>query len=350
MALKDIVDVQITRQTAALTRVGFGTLAFVYDTATVPSARVLQFGDADEIETSEDLTADAKVALTAAFQGDLAPDRVKAIYRLVDQDPSSGNETYVQALAAASDVDGDWYCVTIQSRTLGDITAVAAWVEARDKIFITASSESGIIDPLSTIDVASQLLALSYSRTGLIYTADADSTWPDLSWAGGVLPYDPGSVTWAFKKVSGSAGQSFTASQISALEAKRVTRLETIQGITRTFGGYTFDAGAFIDLIQSIDWLKQRMAEDIFIALVNATKIPYTNEGIAIVEEKIRNRLSDAVARNVIADDDNLTVTVPDVADTDPNDRANRILRDVKFTARLAGAIHKVIVRGTATV
>jgi hypothetical protein len=43
-------------------------------------------------------------------------------------------------------------------------------------------------------------------------------------------------------------------------------------------------------------------------------------------------------------------VTVPDVADTDPTDRANRLLRDVRFTARLAGAIHKVIVRGVAIV
>lgn len=350
MALKDIVDVQITRQSAALTRVGFGTLAFVYDTTTVPSARVLEFGDADEVADSGDLTATAKAALTAAFNGDLTPTSVKAIYRLTGQVDPEDDETFVDALNAASALDSDWYAITIQSRVLGDVLAVAAWTEARDKIFIAASSDSGIIDPLSTGDIASQLLALSYSRTGMIYTADAASTWPDLSWAGGVIPYDPGSVTWAFKRVSGSAGEAFTAAEVTALEAKRVTRLETIQGLTRTIGGYTFDAGAFIDLIQSIDWLKQRMAEDIFIALVNATKIPYTDEGIAIIEEKVRNRLSDAIARNIIADDENLTVTVPEATNTDPIDRANRLLRDVKFTARLAGAIHKVIVRGVATV
>lgn len=346
MALQDVVDVQITRATASLTRVGFGTMAFVYDATVEPASRIVEYGDADEIAAST-LPAAAKAALTAAFSGDLNPEAVKAVYRLTSGETP---ETYVAALNAAQLLDEDFYCVTIQSRLPTDIMSVAEWVEARDKIFIAATTDAAVIDPLEDSDIASSLLAASYSRTGLIYSTFASSVWPDTSWAGSLLGYDPGSITWAFKRVAGVPGQIFTSSQITALEAKRVTRIENIQGLSRTIGGYTSDSGAFIDIIRGIDWLKQRLAEDIFAQLVNNVKVPYTNAGIAIIEMAVRARLQDAINRNVLADDENLTVSVPDVADTDPIDRANRLLRDVKFTARLAGAIHKVIVRGTASV
>lgn len=350
MALRDIVDVQITRQTAALTRVGFGTLAFVYDKATAASDRILTFGSAEEVAASSDLTDTAKAALTAAFSGDTRPTSVKAIYRLSEQSDPEDNENYEEVLSAAELLDTDWYCVTIESRDATNILAVAAWIEARDKIFIAASQDAGILDPLEDMDVGTSLAAASYARTALIYAVAANAQWPDTAWAGPLLALDPGSITWAFKRVAGVTGTVFPASAVAALEAKRVTRIETIQGLTRTIGGYTSDAGAFIDIIHGLDWLKQRMAEDIFARLVNTPKIPYTNAGIAMVEAVIRARLQDAVEKNVIADDELLAVTVPDVADTDETDRANRLLRDVYFTARLAGAIHKVIVRGTASV
>jgi len=349
MALRNIVDVQITRQTAALTRVGFGTLAFVYNAISAPAVRVRAFSSAEEVDAST-LPDEAKEALNAAFSGDLRPPAVKAIYRLQGQVVPDDDESYIDALIAAAEDDEDWYCVTIQSRASSDILSVAGWIESRDKIFVAASSDPAIIDPLNDEDVASALNAMSYARTGIIYSKSAATTWPDTAWAGPILPFDPGSVTWAFKRVSGVPGEYFTAEAISALEAKRATRLETILGLTRTIGGFTSDPGAYLDLIQGLDWLKQRLAEDIYFQLVNSAKIPYTNQGIAIIEGVVWARLQDAVARNVLADDEFLTVTTPDVAETDPNDRANRILRDVNFTARLSGAIHHVIVRGTASI
>lgn len=349
MALKDIVDVQIVRQTAALTRVGFGTLAFVYDTTTIPASRVLSYGSAAEVASSS-LPAAAKAALTAAFSGDTRPVMAKAIYRLSGQIDPENNENYEEVLSAAEALDSDWYCITIQSRDQANILAVAAWTEARDKIFIAASQDADILSPSNNDDVGALLAAASYARTALIYSVAAGSQWPDTAWAGPLLALDPGSVTWAFKRVAGVTASHFTGEQVAALEAKRTTRIEIIQGLARTVGGYTSDAGAFVDVIHGLDWLKQRMAEDIFIRLANSAKIPYTNAGIAVIEGVIRARLQNAIEKNVIADDETLTVTVPDISETDEIDRANRLLRDVYFTARLAGAIHKVIVRGTASV
>ena len=350
MALKDIVDVQISRTSAAITQVGFGTLAFVYDATEIPSDRVLVFGGAEEVDADDDLSDVAKGALRAAFSGQLRPQRVKAIYRLVDQSETADNETYVEALEAAAIEDPDWYGVTIQSRTSSDILAVAAWVEARPKLFIAATNAVEVLSSASTGDIGYLLNAASYSRTALIYAADAATSWPDTGWAGGMLPRDPGSASWAFKRVPGVQGQSFTAAEITALEAKRVTRVETILGLSQTIGGYTSDAGSFVDLVRGVDWLTQRLMEDIFLRFANVPKIPYTNRGIAIVEGVVRARLTDAVERDVIADDEDFSVTVPDINSTFEVDRANRVLRGVEFTARLAGAIHKVIVRGSVTI
>lgn len=347
MALKDIVDVQIVRQSAALTRVGFGTLAFVYDVGSAPASRVRSFADAAAVGAS-DLPAAGKAALTAAFSGDLRPTVVKAIYRIIGQEED--NENYVDVLNAAEAEDEDWYAVTIESRNASHIYSVAQWVEARNKIFIAATADAGVLDPDATTDIGSQLAAASFARTGLIYADSAASSWPDTAWAGPILPNDPGSVTWAFKRVGTVAGRRFTADEIQALEEKRVSRIENIQGLNRVIGGYTADAGAYFDIIRGIDWLKQRLAEDLYIRLVNSPKIPYTSAGIAMVEDVIRARLQNAVANNVIADDENLVIDMPTIAETSENDRANRLLPDCKFTCRLAGAIHKIIVRGTASV
>ena len=92
--------------------------------------------------------------------------------------------------------------------------------------------------------------------------------------------------------------------------------------------------------------------------LVNNEKVPYTDAGIAIVEGAIRQSLRQGQVNGGIApveyDEEgnkNLgyTVTVPLAANISANQKATRILQDVTFTARLAGAIHVVEIRGQLT-
>ena len=78
----------------------------------------------------------------------------------------------------------------------------------------------------------------------------------------------------------------------------------------------------------------------------------------AIIEGAIRQSLRQGQVNGGIApveyDEDgnkNLgyTVEVPLAANISPNQKASRILTDVKFTARLSGAIHVVEIRGSLT-
>jgi hypothetical protein len=61
----------------------------------------------------------------------------------------------------------------------------------------------------------------------------------------------------------------------------------------------------------------------------------------------LRSRLKLAVDSDFI---DTYTVEVPKLEQTLAEDRANRRLKDVKFTARLKGAVKFIEVRGVLTV
>jgi len=87
-------------------------------------------------------------------------------------------------------------------------------------------------------------------------------------------------------------------------------------------------------------------------AIINADgKIPYTDVGIATIGNALTGALDLGVRRGGIAppEKDELDNTIPSYVLTLPksasvafNDKANRVLNDVKGTARLAGAIHVV--------
>ena len=109
-------------------------------------------------------------------------------------------------------------------------------------------------------------------------------------------------------------------------------------------------SGEYADVIIATDWLTARVTENVFQRLANLPKIPYSDVGFAVVESAIREVLAAAVRQGIILDDESLTVTVPRRVDISANDRANRILPNVTFTATLAGAVHKTMIRGTVSI
>lgn len=345
MALEDVVDVQISLAVSGLVRVGFGTLLFVSEYAgpTAPFARVLEFGDADEAAANTDINAGTLKAVQRFFGGDLKASSVKVGYKL-------DSETWAEALSACQDYDESWYALAVDTAVAADIEDVAEWAQARTKLYLARTADAGVlapvVDPTTDTDIGSVLLAAEYDRTGLVYSSDAATDYPEMAWAGGLLPETPGSITWAFKRTPGIAADTFTSAEITALEAKRVTRIENIQGITRTYGGYVSRPAVFIDLRRGIDYVAQRMAEDILVLLTSEKKVPGDDRGSVAVENVIRARLKTSMDENILIDDDEWTVNVPLYAERDQTDREARFLTGITWSANLVGAIHKVSVRG----
>lgn len=339
MALKDVVDVQISLAVSGLVRVGFGTMLFISEYAAAPHARVIEFSDADEAAADANINAATLLAVQRFFGGDLKSDKVKVGYKLA-------TETWAEALTACQDFDPAWYAFALDTATAADITEGAVWAQPRTKLFIAKTVDALVLDPIDTTDIGSTLLAAEYDRTALIYSSVAATDYPDMAWAGGILPENPGSVTWAFKRVPGIAADAFTGSEITALEAKRVTRIENIQGISRTFGGYVSRPAVFIDIRRGIDYVSQRIAEDLLVLLTSVKKVPGDDRGSVMVENVIRSRLLQSMDEDILINDDEWTVFVPLFAERDQTDREARFLDGCTFTANLVGAVHKVSVRG----
>ena len=110
-----------------------------------------------------------------------------------------------------------------------------------------------------------------------------------------------------------------------------------VAGISITCNGVSA-RGEFIDITRGIDEFEQRLKERIFGVLANLPKVPFTNQGIAVVENEIRGQQQDAIDSGVFAAEPAPTVTVPDALDVPFADKANRLLPDVTFTATLAGS------------
>lgn len=257
-------------------------------------------------------------------------------------------ETYVDALEAVQQVNNKWYALTCESHVKADILLLAAAIEAKKKVYGASTSDLDV-KTSATTDVATALKNATYFRTFLIWSATADTEFPECAWVGYQLQEQPGSNTWAYKSLSGVTISSISTSEASIIHDKNATTYEIVGGVNRTVGGAT-SGGEWIDIMVFVDWLEARMAERIWFRLANSKKIPYTQAGATIIETEVRAQLREGQRAGGIADSPAPVVITPDVLTISQNARAGRVFEGMKFEARLAGAIHFIKIAGTVTV
>lgn len=205
-----------------------------------------------------------------------------------------------------------------------------------------------------------------FAFTGWLVTGGATATTatiaetvePDFSretnrnhaaWVGGQLPKAPGSITWKFKELKGCVADVFSDTEVGAAEDKAVNIYREIGGLGVTSEGVCV-SGEYIDVIHGLDFVEARMVEGVFGALASADKIPYTDAGVTVLEGKVKEVLNLAITQGIFRADPAPTVTVGKVADQSTADRAARYFPAIEWSAELAGAVHKVAVRGKVSV
>jgi hypothetical protein len=359
--LQEIVDVEITRETSQLSRVGFGTLLAVANnfTSTVGGGAIVGvYGSLAEVITAGFDENDELYDVAAAYFAQ-NPRPTRLILGQVDEAATITNLNSIQA------VNDDWYALYVaddmdtgyQTRML----AVAAWIETQEKIFFAKTRETDTINVVvgsDTDTLAYDLKAAGYDRTALLWAnsnAPAASQGWQAAWLGRMLAVDPGSETWKFKTLAGVTPVVLSTAQRANAAAKNVNIYTTVAGIAITSEGVAC-GGEFLDVMRGIDWLTQQIRENIFLALNRAGKIPYTDAGFAAIENILRGQLRRAQDQGVIAPDElqadgvtitpGFTIVVPRVSATEDADRAARLMTGVTFEARLAGAVHKVAISG----
>lgn len=300
----------------------------------------------------------AEVAVSPTVAGTAISFRVRG--NLLADIPTSDESPSV-ALAACKAETGDWYGVVTTSRTDAEIIDAAQWVEANTKLHLAASAQAGILDPGLASDLASRLQQMQFFRTALWYHAAAAGEWLEAAVAANRFTYYPGGETWANTKLAGISYDNLAEGQALAAHAKNANTFEPFRNFAITQNGKVA-AGEWIDVIRFRDWLAEQIKISVVSALINIRgnlgKVPYTDGGIQTIGNAMRGVLELGVQRGGIApeeldEDDRVipsfTITLPRASGVPFNNKANRVLRDVGFTARLAGAIHAVEIKGNLT-
>ncbi len=168
------------------------------------------------------------------------------------------------------------------------------------------------------------------------------------AWMGKMLPEAPGASSWAFRELKEVKPYGLTTTKANELEKANINRYLGIKEQGVTLDG-KMCSGKFIDITHGIDWLHVRIQERLFRLLVLNKKIPYTLKGIDLVRCEIIAQLKEAVYQGVLADDPEPQVSTPKMEELDEQTRGERVLPKIRFSGRLAGAIHKIEIQGTVT-
>lgn len=258
----------------------------------------------------------------------------------------TGDWAYDTQLSAILNEDPGFYTVSIDVNSGPNVLDVAAWVASRRRLAFFA--------PQSTSPAAYNSVAATALRTGTNQNAisaptkQGRSRFHELRWLGVCLTRNPGSQTWAFKRAQGASADPWTDTEVTTLDAANNNYVRDFGGLSVFYPGRAH-GGQFIDITRGIHWTEARMQEGVANALANNDKIPYTDDGVAIIADAIEAVLDRGVQNGLFVAGSTRVNVLP-VADQDEADRGNRILDHVEYEATLAGAVHNVRIRGRVTV
>lgn len=262
---------------------------------------------------------------------------------------TTADQNYGAALAAldleTSGTSADWYAVAVDLVSSANVQDIAAQIESMAKIYAAQNYDGREVTASNVLGAA--LEAAAYDRTFTIWTRRPHQ-YPAAAWLGARLALDPGSATWKFSELSGVTADVLTSTERGYLDTNNLNYYEAIGGLPITREGI-MSSGEFVDVTQTIDWLTARIQERVFGVLANARKVPMTNKGRDLLVAEVLGQLREGEASGALVAGSSV-VRAPDVSSLSSADRAARHFRTIEFSAQLAGAVHKVTVRGSLTV
>lgn len=332
------VDVVITRETKPVSEKGFGlplllatSKTQVYSVFTDPAEVAAAFGESSkEYKLANRMFGQTpRIAELACYgiEYESGVDEVSALTTALNDLINNGNN--------------EFYYIVCPEHGDEEIKALAEWVSGQEKIYGATTS---------SIELAEEVTGM-YDRL-FLSVHDDDTTYHAEGLIGMCAPKTIGSFTWTFKQVTGVPAARLTGAEINNVLKYNASCQINEAGVLMNAKG-VMTSGEYIDNIQATDWLKARITENVFRLLAMKDKVPYTNEGIALVVAELERVLKQAFRQGIIATDDagnpDFKITYPLRSEILKNTIAQRILPDVKFTAVVAGAVEKVQINGVLT-
>lgn len=343
--LDDIVSVDIHLNTTGIGRANFGTIMVFsrntdYESGKAPRAgAVVTYNRLSDVAGIVAVGTPTHKVLSAIFAQTPRPRQVKVYMAGIGSDTPWG----AVHLAGAIQEDSDWYAAVIAGSST-DYMAFAKAIEAERRLFVT--------DQMTPKAAKDQNLY----RTAVVVGAETGGVTAG-AWAAKCLGYAAGSETWALKQLSGIPAASLTPQQDQEVLNNNGTVFSRMSANLNLTRGGKVAGGEWVDVIRFRDWLQDVMQTNLVATLINRPKLPYTDEGLAVIESSMIKSLEEGVKAGGVVDwRDNgegqlvrgYTVTVPQAKDVPFNIKASRVAH-VSFSAYLTGAIHAIEVTGSFT-
>lgn len=282
---------------------------------------------------------------------------VAIVGETVDEEGEVTAMKAVDVLNEALTVNG-WYCICPVGLEDSEVAEIIQWTETQNKIcgYIDDDPES----PIVTTGL--------YLRSYAVYPkVTEDQLWNDIpaenkygmavAMAAKAMHYHAGEETWALKALAAITPSKLSSNFITKLGNANISYVLTVASKNVTMGGKT-NYGEWIDVIRFRDWLQNDMQVRVVNLLIVNPKIPYTDNGIGLVENQMLASLKDGQKYGGIAPTEydadgnanqGYVTSVPLASELTSSQKASRVLENCKFSARLAGAIHLVEISGSLT-
>lgn len=349
-----IVKVSISLATAGIAEQNFNEL-LLYGVFTKPTGatnNVFIITDPDELIDTYGCTSTSHIYLAALvfFSQIPHPAQLYIGFDSAATDPTND-------LVAIHNENNDWYALCDVEHVETRAVQIAQWIEGHEKLFVTVLSNvnNSSAPATDTTSVAHQLMSGNFFRTAWWYDTNP-LNFPDVGITSRSFTKYPGQETWANQELDGVTSNAWNETTAQNIFQKNGNTFEPFRNISITQNGKVA-GGEWIDIIRFRDWLCEEIKVTIFQQMVN-NRIPYTDPGIAIIRTRLAQALDLGVVRGGIAPTEvdskgklipSYTIQVPLSANISPNQKATRVLQDIYFTARIAGAIHVVEIQGVLT-
>lgn len=288
-------------------------------------AEVVSAGYAEETKTYK--------AASLLFMQDNAPNQIAVC---------STDEPTATWLNDVDNVNKDWrqLIVVNNSETPTAINAIMAKVDGLDDKMYFADLK---VDDSTTLSVS------GIKRTVLFYVTDAQYPSPSAALVGATAGLPAGSVTYKNMILKGIAPQSLTDTAMESIHSKGGITFVTKAGDNVTSEGKVA-GGEYIDVIDAQDYIISNLKYRTQKLLNTSPKVPYDNNGIAMLQSICVDVMNDAYGNGIIATNEDGTPAYTvnyamreEVSDTDK--QARRYVGG-QFSFVLQGGVHTVEITG----
>lgn len=328
--MKDFI-VNISKLTKSISQQGFG-LPLILATSKVHAYKLYSGIEAVAVDFAAG-TDEYKIA-ARMFGQNPAPAQI-ALYGVNSVIPAE----LVTALNTLILNNNDWYFLACSENADAVITALADWADTQLKMYFATTQNKAL-----PATMENENAVIMYHNTVDAYVAEGLAAIAAVN--------DPGSLTFKFKTVTGVSASDLNDTELAQLHTDGGFSYVKKMGILQTSEGITTN-GEYIDVVMGAHFLKARMEEGAMMLAVNNKKIPYDNSGIAMLVGAADAVLKQGVTQGIIRKDGDgngmYEVTYVKREDVSAADVADRVYNGIKWSAKLAGAIHTGTISGILT-